>query len=152
MLTAEELKQLSVGIAVIDRDHSTFIEKTAGLLAECKRKTAGHHTLIEMLEFLSHYAREHFEREEQMMRACDYPGLAFHVKKHAEFREKLEELLAEQLRVDFDSFLLVQLNTFLVSWLVQHIKSEDARMSQFFLMHDLPAQNRFKEAFKAVAS
>lgn len=148
----EEIKLISVGITEIDQDHQVFTGKITELLAACKKKDVGSQTLAEMLMFLKTYVREHFMREEQLMKTFDYPGLAVHAAQHASLRKRLVEIYAEQKRVNFSSYLMVELNTFLVDWLVHHIKTEDARMSRFFLKHNIPAKQNFKIFFAHVSA
>lgn len=82
-----------------------------------------------MLNRLVEYAEEHFAREEEIMRASGYPGLARHHAIHEALFEQIFVLQGHfedgRIRIDRDAV------DFLRGWLVDHIVGEDMKFSAY---------------------
>ena len=92
------LKQWSddylVGIQEIDQQHRRFFDAAHRLYDEILN-CQGEHAVGEAVEFLRHYAMEHFRTEEAFMRKHDFPRLAEHQQLHAQFFETLDQLVED---------------------------------------------------------
>lgn len=123
---------LSVGNAFIDNDHRHLIGVMNNLHA-VMGAGAGPDALGTVLNDLVRHTREHFQREEDLMREMDYAGLAGHRDAH---HKLIRELLQMQksfiagetkLTADLLQFLFEQ---FLFEWLFDHIAKDDTKLAQ----------------------
>ncbi|MEQ9488808.1 MAG: bacteriohemerythrin [Alphaproteobacteria bacterium] len=116
-------EKYSVGIRLIDNDHRELFDVVNALAQHVEDDAASIH-LSQITERLSRYVKEHFQREEKLMRDYAYPDLAAHHMKHLEFVRvilairKIEQDCPEKL--DPDKLLL-----YLSKWLRMHIMQTD---------------------------
>ncbi len=93
-----------------------------------------------MLNRLVEYAEEHFAREEGIMHASGYPGLARHHAIHEALFEQIFVLQGHfedgRIRIDRDTV------DFLRGWLVDHIVGEDMKFAAYVESGDEPAPAR----------
>jgi len=110
---------LGTGVQEIDAQHQALFE----WLAELETAAMDGRTLFGAyaLTRLKHYARDHFELEESLMRAAAYPDLAAHMAEHAAFRAKLTELRLKSIGRDISADTV----DFLRTWLTQHVATSD---------------------------
>jgi hemerythrin len=118
-------KDMSVGVDVIDEDH----HKLLSLLNEMNyiidadavsAKGAIESVLSELIE----YTEYHFDREEILMQACEYPELEKHKYAHEALRAEAKSHMDGYRRNPL-SFTPKILSIFLQSWLVNHIMGMD---------------------------
>lgn len=117
---------LAVGNSFIDGDHQKLIDmvnRLHVLMSEGKGKDV----LGKVLHNLVTYTKEHFRREEDLMRKISFPGLADHKAEH-------EKLLAQvlELQMKFESgaaTLSIQVLHFLRDWLINHIGKSDKELA-----------------------
>jgi len=84
--------------------------------------------LGELIKKLFKYTREHFQREEAVMLACDFP----HFRNH----QQVHRLLIKQVRENNERLENGQLTTeelleFLVQWLTEHIQGLDFELIHY---------------------
>lgn len=115
---------LAIGVPEIDEQHRAIFAEAARFDAAVRSGVQGQE-IQELFDFLSRYAREHFEAEEQLMRESGYPRLASHALEHAEFRRRLATLLPHWESEGDSSSLLMAVSGFLVRWLREHIATHD---------------------------
>ena len=120
-------EMLSVGNTCIDNDHHHLIELLNHLhtaVGENKGPDIQESVLSDLIE----YTQEHFKREEHMMQAIHYTGLANHKDEH----DKLtREVLEMQLKfVAGETNLSSELMMFLFDWLFEHIMKQDKTLAQ----------------------
>jgi hemerythrin-like metal-binding protein len=86
--------------------------------------------LMAALEGLAVHIREHFEREEEVMRTVDYPELAAHKGEHdlllAEFRISIRSI-REAGVAGLDQLTLESMK----DWLMGHVLEVDRRLAEF---------------------
>ena len=84
-----------------------------------------------VLDDLLHYTADHFRREELHMEAMAYPHLERHKKMHLKLTDRVR-----QVRWQYQNGLLDNLCeetlTFLMDWLVSHIKHKDQTLLNSF--------------------
>ena len=108
----------SVGVLVLDADHRLLIDFLDRI--ETAEKTGK--SIEPIIQELGRYARDHFEREQDRMKAVDYPGLADHVKEHDEFMKWLDSVLtAYHMAPDARSGLADTVTEYLQDWLESHL-------------------------------
>ena len=77
------------------------------------------------------YVEFHFATEERHMAAQNYPTLAQHKAKHAEFRNTLTELVREFEEDGGTHRLGESVNSFQIAWLKDHIQQIDKQFGAF---------------------
>ena len=83
----------------------------------------------EVLCELADYTRDHFGREENLMRVTKFPRCVEHVVEHWKFIQKLSALIDRFERRQPD--VLKECRTFLIDWLVAHISVEDREFGEY---------------------
>ena len=114
---------MSIGIEVIDRDHRLLVD-LLNLLHDAVEDDQGKETTGSVLNSLSDYTEYHFSREESMLKACNYPDLARHIKAHESLKARVNEVrkdYEEGDSADIDRYVL----EFLKDWLQAHIIGRD---------------------------
>lgn len=74
-------EEYSVHLRVIDNDHKDLVN-TVNALHDAIREGATRGRIGHIIGNLAQYVDEHFSREEGLMEAYDYPGLARHKRIH----------------------------------------------------------------------
>ena len=117
---------MSVGIRELDEDHRVLI-RIINQLAESEAN--GHQTAIlrQCLYSLLRYAEFHFAREEKVMAACDFPGLAHHKEEHRAFTAHMKALATalDDAALPAAKIVNQDLLDYLKDWLNHHILIED---------------------------
>jgi len=123
-------ESLSVGIALIDKQHQTWIQRLNGVSTAIEAMQ-GPKRIGDALGFLIEYTGTHFETEEKAIAEHGYPEIAQHKAKHEELKATLNDL-ADQFQEDGATHVLADaLNTFLNTWLVTHIQEVDRKFGAF---------------------
>ena len=129
--TSEDLSQIvdSTGIDVIDEDHRKMLEYVLEvnlLVDDMEKRTldmAFVYRLAELLERFLTYTKEHFTREEELMKQLALPQLEHHRQVHLDILVTLKSYLK-----DMESGKLTITRTLkhaLLDWVVNHINDED---------------------------
>ena len=121
---------LAMGVGVIDDQHKQLIQRLNDL-AKAVEENQGPKAVASTLSFLTEYTHFHFQAEEGLMVAQEYPGLADHQKEHEEFRTILRSMGTDFETDGASAHLAGQINTFLFTWLVRHIRQVDTRFGKF---------------------
>ena len=120
----------SVGNRAIDADHQELF----ALINALETASMSDGFLSDILGKLEHYAKDHFAREEALMRRIEFPGYQAHVAEHRAFVEWLKTVRATYNRAAESPFQIGDLvNHFLRDWLVNHIIKEDMKYRDFLL-------------------
>ncbi|MCP5197478.1 MAG: bacteriohemerythrin [Gammaproteobacteria bacterium] len=118
----------SVGDPTIDQQHRQLIDITNSLhramLAGEGKNVIGH-----FVDQLTEYTIKHFQHEENMLEACNYPELTAHRKKHADLVNKVREL--KEKLITGKRFVEMETKKFLQSWLIEHIQHNDKKYSPY---------------------
>ena len=117
---------MSVGVDQLDNDHKGLIDVINDLAAESSGEGRAA-VLRQSLVSLRRYAETHFGREEQVMRACGFPGLQGHHGEHEDFVTMIGEV-TERLEADPEGAaagVRDELVDYLKTWLNQHIMIQD---------------------------
>jgi hemerythrin len=130
MASIEWDDSLSVGITKIDDQHKMLIQKLNDLSDACNQKLDAQ-KIMSTLNFMIEYTDFHFSTEETNMAKFEYPGLAAHKEKHGEFVKVLKDLLGDFDEEGGTAALVKSIDTFLVNWLITHIKGTDVEFGKF---------------------
>lgn len=112
---------LDLGIEVIDNQHRRIVEYINDLhhaIDNHSREEVG-----EVLEQLVEYTMSHFAFEEDLQERAGYPFFHAHKKVHELFNRKIADF---QQRFELGEDVSRQLLTMLRTWLINHIKRDDA--------------------------
>lgn len=118
---------MAIGDDMVDTDHQHLVDhiNTVELTLQA---SGGEASLAGALDALSAYTKEHFEREETLMRVIGYARLAEHREAHHKLRSRLVEIRRhiEEAKANVappqDVQKLIEL---LRSWLLDHVFKED---------------------------
>lgn len=121
---------LSVGVKQIDEQHQELFRRVNELV-DAMHRGQSKAQLGEMLSFLSVYVVQHFGAEEKLMSERWYPGAGAHRRQHADFVKTLG-----RVKADFDargatSQLAIAVNTFVCTWLREHVAGSDRELGRF---------------------
>lgn len=127
--------EYKTGIELIDNEHRRLFE----IIAEVKRlihdemMTDKYDEIIQLLSSLREYTRFHFEHEEELMEAMHYPDLEIHCMAHTAFIDRLVDINLSELNNidDNQQEFLLNLLSFLQSWLVEHILKSDKLIGEY---------------------
>jgi hemerythrin len=121
---------LSVGIEVIDAQHMRIVDYINQL--HQAHATGEKALLSRVLEELIEYTQSHFGFEESILEEAGYVFLKAHQRVHALFIRKVGQFQARHISGED---IAQELNTILVSWLINHIKREDSDYSATVRKH-----------------
>ncbi|WP_142847905.1 bacteriohemerythrin [Telmatospirillum sp. J64-1] len=115
--------EYSVGNMVLDFDHQTLINIINHLQSTVDQK-AGPDEIGRVIDNMVNYIETHFAREEEIMKAADFPDFVEHVAKHREI-EKTARDIATLYKKDPSTINVDEVMEFLRNWLTQHILRSD---------------------------
>lgn len=117
------------GIELIDGEHRELfnIVDKANRLMKSYDEASDYDKILDILDMLKEYTKEHFADEEEYMESIGYEGLDAQKRAHDAFIQKLENIdTAETDKIPRES--LQQLLEFLLGWLVNHILYTDKKI------------------------
>lgn len=117
-------ESLSICVELVDEQHKMLIEKMNDI-NDAVEQALGAEKILKTLDFLIDYTDFHFSTEEKHMTANDYPGYGEHKKAHEEFKGMIDNLVDDFKDEGSTEALANSINTFLLNWLVKHIKAVD---------------------------
>ena len=112
-----------IGNPSIDDQHEAWFKRVNHFLGASDKRSL----MLCELEMLQ-YTRTHFESEEALMFAVDYPAYAQHVEQH---RMMLELLKRISDQIAGDSLDLSAWKSFLTEWLLDHIRDHDTKLADY---------------------
>ena len=121
---------LSVGVDLIDEQHKMLIQKIQDL-SEAVNAARGLEKILQTLDFMIDYTEFHFGTEEKHMKELDYPGIEIHMLQHKEFVSTLNHMVEDFEEDGATEALSNSINTYLMNWLIKHIKSIDQKFGEF---------------------
>lgn len=123
---------LTVGISEIDSQHRQLFSQLEQLLDAC---VAGREQaeVLRMLDFLGNYVKTHFDTEEALQQAHDFPGYESHRKQHSLMRDRIGSFRQELQTAGATRDFVLRVNQLLIDWLKNHIRQADREASEFLL-------------------
>jgi hemerythrin len=115
---------LSVGIDAIDDQHKRIVDYINQLHEAGQRKDR--EAISRVLEGLVEYTVSHFSFEEAMMAQARYRFAGPHKKVHELFTRRIAEY-QDRFKVGED--VAIEMQSTLITWLMNHIKREDMNYS-----------------------
>jgi hemerythrin-like metal-binding protein len=135
-------EEWSLHIDVLDTDHRGIIERFAEICARfgpdaSDVRSGDAIALIGALTDLGEVAREHFEREEELMQAVGYEDIAEHRTEHAllmaEYTDMLRHWRAEEIHI-LDEVKQESVR----DWILDHVLGADSEFAKAFFQLDDP--------------
>jgi hemerythrin len=124
---------MAIGDATVDADHQKLIE-LINAVESALLAAGGRADLAAILDQLAAYTKEHFDREESLMRQIRYGELEQHREAHrnlrlqfGKIRTSVEAAKAESLPAEESQPLVVLLR----HWLLDHVFKEDMKLKAF---------------------
>ncbi len=122
----EFTEEYLTGIELIDAEHKELfrIVDKANQLVKSLDSLSGYDNIIQILNELKDYTKEHFADEEEYMEGIHYEGLSAQKRAHEAFVDKLENINLDQIDENPQEYLQ-ELLEFLLGWLINHILHTD---------------------------
>lgn len=121
-------EQLSVGNDLIDSDHKYLIEIINQADAGLKSKNLS--VVTQALVNLIKYSKMHFEKEEKIARAVNYPHVLVLHDSHEDLLGKLDQIKLD-IGEEWTDSTAESFGIFLRNWLIDHVIKEDMLMKPF---------------------
>ncbi|GAA0585831.1 bacteriohemerythrin [Caenispirillum bisanense] len=120
---------LSVGDPGIDGDHKKLIQFVNDLQDAIDGRKPDRVVGKIILELVQ-YTKEHFSREEAVMKGCGYPDYERHRAIHQALTRQVLVMAERYVRTPTDA-VKQELIDFLAAWLVEHIIKEDRKVGAY---------------------
>jgi hemerythrin len=121
---------LSIGVETIDSQHKELLLRFDRLLSACQAGQ-GIEELKKLLAFLEEYVLTHFNDEEALQRKYHYPDYEAHHKEHLYFIKEIGKLKAEIQEEGISTHHVIEVNSILLKWLLNHISKVDTKLGAF---------------------
>jgi len=120
---------LDVGVSDFNQQHQKLVALINNL-HQAMAQGKGSQVIGGVLKEMGQYTVYHFQAEERLMTAKNYPGLAAHRAEHEAFVAKVGDLTS---RYEQGTLAIsVETLNFLKDWLVHHIQGTDKQYGEFF--------------------
>lgn len=128
-------EEYEIGIGMADDDHRELLAR-ADALYQAVSAGKARHLIEQTMDFLIDYAESHFAREEDLMLQLNYPEYDIHKRKHRDLIDQVQGMKNRVMRreVDIDMEFL----GFLKEWVINHILTEDRKMTPFLKKTTVP--------------
>jgi hemerythrin-like metal-binding protein len=123
-------KSYEIGNPAIDAQHKQLVDMFNGLMSACTSRK-GHEEIERALHFLVEYTVKHFADEEEWQKKINYPEYKKHKQLHADFCKTVAALFTQFRTEGASSGMVVKLNSSVGTWLINHIRQEDAKIRAF---------------------
>lgn len=121
---------LATGVEVIDNQHRELLLRFDRLLTACQTG-GGAEELKKLQAFLEEYVHTHFNDEEALQRQYHYPDYEAHRAEHLSFIREINKLKLEVEQEGVSTHNVVETNSMLLKWLINHISIVDTRLGAF---------------------
>lgn len=122
--------EYSVGIRLLDYDHQELFD-VVNELQTVVEQGIDNEEVAKIVDRLSRYALQHFQREEHIMHEYQFPEIITHRQKHHEFA-RLVYAIRHILANCPERLSHKKLLKYLEDWLVHHIMGEDIQYRDYF--------------------
>jgi hemerythrin len=119
---------LEIGVPEIDHQHRELFARLGGFDDALGRGDSAE--IAATFAFLRDYALVHFEHEERLMRAAEYPRFEAHRALHEGFVARLQTLSREHDVQGPSALLRLRARNWIVVWLTDHVGGEDLALGR----------------------
>ncbi|BCS55454.1 bacteriohemerythrin [Geobacter sp. SVR] len=135
-MAIEWRESLATGNEEIDEQHKELLRHFDRMLTACK-DGQGASELQKLLKFLNDYVVTHFNFEESLQQVRGYPDYEAHRSEHQSFIKKIGELESEISTQGVSVHNIIETNSLLLKWLLNHITVVDKKMGRFLQESEL---------------
>lgn len=128
-------EKYSMGIATIDAQHKKLIDAINKLNAALK-EGRGTEVISQIIIELISYTKEHFGTEEKYFEETGYSDTQLHKMEHELFVKKVAGFAAEYNEKK-SLALVIEVSSFLWSWLADHILTKDVKYVPWLKEHGI---------------
>jgi len=121
--------EYSVNLITFD-DHHRRLVKLINELHTAMSEKRGQTVVGNILKNLIEYTKYHFSEEERLMKKYNYKDYTEHKAEHDAFIKKINDM--HERAAKNDSFVTIELRSFLKDWILKHILVSDKNYSKFF--------------------
>ncbi len=121
---------LSVNIDLIDSQHKELIKRIRDI-SEAVDSHQSPEVVLNTLGFMREYTEFHFSTEEKHMKEQHYPAIDIHIEQHEEFKSMVQTMIQDFKEEGPTPALGKSINTYLMNWLIDHIKGIDSKFGVF---------------------
>ncbi|MBF0195682.1 MAG: hemerythrin family protein [Magnetococcales bacterium] len=126
-----------VGVDAIDKDHKRLIDLINELFTS-KYRAYGFKDIRQNAQHLMDYTNYHFEREEQLMKKANYPGLKDQIVGHRKMQQQAAEIINDiDDRENHHLKFTNEAESLLRDWLIEHIVDSDTQISKYLEKHKI---------------
>ena len=125
-----------IGIDAIDSQHATLFA-IADRLQHALLQKKGEEVIGDTFADLIEYVSSHFDDEERLMLAHNYPGYEAHYAEHNALRETLGRHLISACGDANGEKIAMNVMSFMQTWLVTHLLKSDMRYAEYVSEHNL---------------
>jgi len=121
---------LAVGIDEIDDQHRELFERINKML-DIIGRSGESKDMGQVMSFLEDYIVSHFAMEEGWMIRFNYPDFQQHKERHEGFSREFGLFKDRLAREGPSAFLAIQVESMLVEWWTNHIRTIDTALGKF---------------------
>jgi len=121
---------LLTGNVIVDMQHQRLFERLSDIADSCE-DGGDVAKLYDTLMFLQNSTIRHFTDEEALLLEISYPDYVDHKQKHEAIRQTVEGLVQRFEENGASPELSQDVNRSIVRWLVNHIRQEDIKISEY---------------------
>ncbi len=129
--------EYELGFETIDRQHRTIVD-SINKLHFAMQNGQSNNEMTEIIAKLKMYALTHFSYEEDLFKKFEYELTEEHTQEHKAFTEQIHEIAIKFPKRSSKDCIDKELITFLVNWLLLHIKGSDKKYTKCFDDNNLP--------------
>lgn len=127
-------ESLRIGVEEVDCQHEElfrrFNEFVKVVRGEDDREVKAH-KIAETLEFMGTYVVDHFASEEELQKACNYPGYEAHRAIHERFKAEIAQFKTQFEADRYNEDLPMEFSGKLLTWLIHHVSNEDQKIAAY---------------------
>jgi len=124
-------KDMETGVGMIDSQHKELIDRINDVTAMGVKSFSAEEAQ-KTIDLLGEYIIKHFGDEEKLQAQSGYPKFEWHKEQHQIYINGFEKLKKEFEENGYSAKFTIDLNSSIIKWIVQHIKSVDVEFGKFY--------------------
>ena len=127
-----------VALDIINQDHEEaayFIVTISTAIQQAELNTYKKEAVLPLLQALLTHKTEHFEREESLMLAAQFPALPNHKQEHSRLTNELKALIDHWIRYQDIKSLRAYMHQIFPLWLKSHAATMDHASAEYITSH-----------------
>lgn len=136
-------EKIETGNDALDEQHREYFSFVNDYLAAAGKPTTNndkHLELVKKLNFLRHYAMDHFATEQQLMKDAGDPDFKQHLAEHDTYLRHIKALCKQLANKGYSDKLAREVYYYALEWFITHIQTTDMKCVEFLKKHDSQAE------------